>query len=508
MAWRTPFLTALGATTRAPRFYVETLQVYREPGAAYRVASHLGLGADAVLIGTSSDGGPLVSVQGASLSPRGWKTTIGAFSVGIVGDIAEIHKRWTRGTVLVLYAGFDGMLPEDFEPIGIGQYQNVRGTAPLWTLECWNIDAALRQRLDTSLSIVKAFSLLTSAYLDAAYSVGDTTITVVSTSGFTYETGGSGVIKVGEFYLTYTGTTSTTFTGVSALGKFGTTATSASSGDVVYQIGYLAGHPLDIARKLLCSRDATNGSYDVLPARWGLALTDNLVDHDDINHYRDDVLAVASGSYSWDVLIEAPLEDALSSLSGLLNSAGMFLTVRQGLITVRAGQDTIEAVYLASVEITDADIDTVESYEAFDYTHSPEYQNVRIRAWSASPSSASSPDSEAVATFPADITIEYDLTDRLFTNFTAIADEMISRLEESARRIPERLSLRCAGLRLAQLAPGDVVDFTCTRTHSRHDGALGWDGRRALVVEVSPNWTGGTVRVGLLVYPESGDEFA
>lgn len=508
MAWRPAFLEAIASGARAPKMYLESRQVYREPGTPYRIASHLGLGADLVCIGTSADGGPMVNVQGSTLSPRGWKTTIGAFSVGIVGNFSEPLARFTRGTVVVLYAGFDGMHVDDFEPIAIGQVQNVRGMAPMWTLECWTLDNAMRQRLDVTAALTQLFATLgNGTTLAAAYSPGDTSIEVASTANFDRETSGTGALKIGEFYLTYTGTATspTRFTGVSVAAVGDTTADSAGSGDAVEEAVWLTGHPMDIARKILCSRDGTNGDYDTLPTGWGLGFSSNLVDHDDIDRYVTDVVAVETGSYVWDLIYDEPVDDALAEVTGLLAFGGMFITTRQGLLTIRAAQSTRLAPYHSGIEITDEDVDTIESYEAFDYSFSPEYTRVSIRSLGVLRVSAAD---ETPATLPAAESLPYDLTHCLFANDLQVAYEMLDRLEESALRVPERLVLRCAGLRLAQLAPGDVVDFSCTRTHSRRDGALGWDGRRAMIVEVSPNWHGGTVRIGLLVYPTTGDAFA
>jgi hypothetical protein len=112
-----------------------------------------------------------------------------------------------------------------------------------------------------------------------------------------------------------------------------------------------------------------------------------------------------------------------------------------------------------------------------------------------------------VATLPADFDLTYTLP-AVWSNGTAICTEVHDRVAESFYRVPERMVLACAGLRLAQLAPGDVVDLTTKRFPSRRDGLDGFAGRRVLVDEVSPDWDRGTVRVGLLVYPESEDAFA
>ena len=445
-------------------------------------------------------------MDGATLNPRGWTTTIGAWSVDIVGDLSELLGNLTRGSIVRLRAGPPDWDAADYEPIAIGQVRNVRGTSPVWTLEVLDLPSALRSRLTVTLDEVALFSdVPQSTTIDSNYTPADGNLRVVSTTGFGRQVAGTGCVKVtpttgDPFYLTWTGVglAPVRFTGVSSSGQFGTTAVPAVVGDTVEEVGYVYGHPCDIARKVL----QRNGTLGQLPDTWNLGLLHTVIDQTDADNWRDTVAVVGSGSYSWDVLVEGAVEDGYAWLSALLAGGGFFLTMRQGMLTVRAGQDSQSALLHSGITITDADIEAVEEYDAFDADHEPEYGFASVVTSSDEFSVPVAP-----ATLPAKASFVYDLSDRVFSNESEIRPEVRSRVQESATKIPERLVLRCASLRLAQLTPGDLVTLTTVRTASRRDGAAGWDGRLAVVAQVSPDWVGATCKVGLLVYPETDAEF-
>jgi hypothetical protein len=518
MAWRTPFVDALTQRTTSIAYILEVVTVYDEPGVAFTVASHPGLGGSERCYIGAAPGSPRVRVEGAALAARTWQSTIGAFFVGMVGDLGELCQHITRGTVVQLKAGFAGMSAADFEPIAIGQVKNIRGRAPAWTIECHDVVTAFRQRLTADYAVASLFyNVAASTTVSTSWSPGVSTLVVASTTNFDRDTGGTGAIRVtpaspdAPFYLTYsgTGTGPVRFTGISAAAVLGTleVAVAGGVGLTVEEVFYLAGHPLDIARRVLVSRTGTaaNGPYDVYPEGCGLGLLHTMIDHEDVDRYRDTVVVASSGSYAWAMAVEEAEEDALAWLSSVfLARAGLFLAVRQGLITVRAAQNTQAATYRTAIEITDDDIAEIVSYEAYDYRHNPEYARVYIATGSGGNTSTSS----RHATLPARGSLDYDLSDRVWANEAAIQDDAIGRLAESAERIPERLVLRCKGRRLSQLAPGDIVTLTTTRTHSRRDGSAGWAGRSVMVEQVACDWEGGTVEIGVLIYPESSDVFA
>ena len=175
------------------------------------------------------------------------------------------------------------------------------------------------------------------------------------------------------------------------------------------------------------------------------------------------------------------------------------MAVRQGRLAIRAAQLTYAyvGVYHSGITITDDDIVTVDDYDAWDPEHDPEYGGVDCTAFGVTVYSTS----YVPQTSPHLPLLSYDVSDRVFANTTAIADDVATRCSESGTRVPERITLTCGGLRLTQLAVGDLVDLTTTRVYSRTGGSAGFKERQSLVVGVHPSWCGSTTQVVLLIYP-------
>ena len=75
-------------------------------------------------------------------------------------------------------------------------------------------------------------------------------------------------------------------------------------------------------------------------------------------------------------------------------------------------------------------------------------------------------------------------------------------------RVAERFTLTCAGLRLAQLTPGDIVEVTSSNLYGRSESRRSvatMNGRRGVVYGVDPNWLGGQVTVTLAFLPDYAD---
>ena len=176
MGWSSAFVAGLESRTIAFCYVLEVVQIYNEPGNVWSVGSHPGLG---MVTGLGLRG---ISVQGSTLSARTWSSTIGAFTVELVGDIQELCKNITRGTVVTLRAGFEGMAVYDFERIALGQVRNLRGTAPSWTLECVDLLTLCRVRLQRTFGNPLLFdSIGNTTTLGANYTAGDGTVPVAST---------------------------------------------------------------------------------------------------------------------------------------------------------------------------------------------------------------------------------------------------------------------------------------------------------------------------------------
>ncbi len=269
----------------------------------------------------------------------------------------------------------------------------------------------------------------------------------------------------------------------------------------------MSGHPLTIALKLLLSRGvAGNGAFDLYPASWGWGIPQAYVDVDDVKNWIGSVVTVASGSYQWDVVEEAINEDPGSWLAALLARAGLFLTIRQGLITVRAGQafaGASAAPYMPALEITDDDLSSV-SISFFDPNSS-----IQCAIVTAQTATGSTSATDTLNTLPARGARMYDLKGIVFTNESAQRNDVTGRLAEMSCRIPVVITATARGLRLSELSTGDVAPLTTNRIHGRTASTIdGFDAHRCYVVQASPNYQTHTVALVLLAYPADTDTFA
>jgi hypothetical protein len=276
----------------------------------------------------------------------------------------------------------------------------------------------------------------------------------------------------------------------------GTTASNASVGASVAYVAYLYGHPMDIARKLLTSREESNGAYDLLPFEWGLGFNAELVDDDDSDQFRALVTAT-SGSYSWAFGQLATVTDGYAFLSDFLARGGLFLTMRQGRVTVRAGQDPYAAGAYIEAALQYHDLEEEPEVSGFDGDHTVEANVCRVL------SASSFTDSTAydAATLPATRRRDYDLSDRVSSNESATRAGDSARLSVLATRIPERVVAPLASLRGAQWAVGGGIQIADERILTRALITRGTVDRRGIIDEVTTDWTAGRVTVGALVYP-------
>ena len=526
MSWSATFREQLAATQQSPLFRFQVIAdgttTAEGVGGSFVAGSYeysipyyssSGGAATGLQIGASIVAGS-VSVTSQSVQLQSWSSTLGAFSVQIAGDSSELYEKAPRGALCRLLMGFDGMAAEDFEPVAIGVVQNVRGIPGIVTVECWDLLSALKSRITTDSTKLPLYSEVpATTTLASGYSAGATSLVLTSATGFERETGGSGVVKVtpntgDPFYLKFTNIVGSTLT-VEATASFGTTAADASAGNAAVSTAYLSGHPLVLLEKTLASTGAgTNGARDTLPQAWGYGISADWIDTGSLDNWRSEVLQAASGAYTWDVLIDAPIDDGLSFWAGLLATAGMWPTVRQGKLCARACQDiTSGGAKLHTLTITDDDIVSIDSYEAYDSTVSAEAGKTKVIPATASDAATAS--ATTLSTLPGVDQIEHDLSAVVWGNQAAIVTADSDRLKIWDQRIGERIGLTLAGLKASQFVPGDVTTLTSTRLTTRL-GAVSGDGyirnRRAMIVAVSPDLMGVICRVTLVLMPTAAEE--
>jgi len=518
MAWPADFIAQLDGVAFVPVYRLRTLLVETEPnGGDYVITSVAGYGEDEVLIGA---GGP--TIQGSRVTPQTWASTIGQFTVPLVGDIGTLLRKVSRGTVVVLEMGFAGWPVSAFETIALGQVSAIQGADPSWTLTCLDPLAMLRQRLTSFSTRLALFhGVFGATTLTADYTSGDATVTVTATTGFYRETGASYGIKItpttgAPFYLLATGSTGTTFTGCND-GSFVvwdedtetyvSAVVDAVSGDAVAGVAYLEGHPLDIVRRLLLSTGAgTNGPWDDYPSLWAWGLPEELVDVDDIGGWKSYVVAVASGSYTWQVVVEEEIDDPYAWLSGLLADAGLYLTTRMGLLTVRSAQLHTSATaspWMADEEILDEHIVSARFLGLWDPQTTTEYTTTAVTT-----ATGTLETDDDLQTLPAAALRTYDVSDRVFTNQGQVRSEMAGRLTESSCRVPESIELVLRGLAWGRLTAGDLPRVTTPRLRGRLDSTRdGYDGRIVYVTSVSPDHPGNRTIITALAYPTNDEVF-
>lgn len=504
MGWRGSFLAKLD-TRYAPMFIAESIRIQNGPSGIYQVASHPGLGMAVGLTGP-------ITIDGADLDTVNCQATAGGFSFRLLEPIENALNTWVPGSIILLRMGFPGLQPDEFEVIAIGQLVSLTGPGPAWKVTCWDFFSALSSRLllpaAGSLGTVSTlpFFYLTDASttLGAGYTPADGTVTVVSTTGFQRETGGSYCFKItpssgDPFYLTATGTSATTFTTVSAAGVLDTTAVAAQLGDTVTEVAYLTGHPADIIRRILASTGTGgNGTWDDYPADWAWGIADWLIDDLDIARWK----TVLAGYTALELAEEAPIDDPIGWLSGWLSSIGCWLAVRQGQITMRAIQDTTGAVYWGREAYGDGDIIEVLEHQAWDDQREKEYRALAVTYLKDGSNNSAT---EAVGGLPAGDRFDVDMISTHAA--TADAVHVRDRRKLWILRRPEMMLLNIAGLKPMQHAVGDPVEISITRSVGRRRDQGAYLNRRALVTQVSPRPLENRVELRIEVLPEWSGEF-
>jgi len=439
------------------------------------------------------------------LRARFWQTSQMAWSVGLsaVEALGDLRATARRGQVVQLRVGFSRD-PATFETVAVGTVYNIERKSGTWSIIVRDLVGSLISRITEDKDETSLFHDLASTDIAvSAYTPGDTTLNVTSTTGFRDDGSGNGAVQITDdtgstFILTYTGTTATTFTGVSASDQFDTTRGASAIGNAVEEVALVTGQPIEVIRKMLVSTGAgTNGAYDTLPASWGFALPQALVDDDDMTSFVQDTVP-ASGSDNQHFVAVTEATNPKAVLDAWLNGAGYFLTTYQGKITCRAALDPKQQTTRGHIELTDRQIAALDEYQAYDRASPVEY--VTSRAIGQDGGALLTTDT-FIETLPMALSIEHDLAG-LYShngNYTAIRLEIGERLSVWDIKTPERYAFRIAGWSGAIPAPGSTIDLTTSLITDRQGRAL--NQRRGLVIQAGANWFGSESRIVVLLLP-------
>lgn len=500
MSWDAAFIDALASSNVPATWIVQTRQIGDETtyGGVYVMSTDARYG-DPVLAGPPT-------MEGSRLSTERWTATVGGMTFDVSGDLATFRKKITRGThvEVYLYAGDYG------GRVSIGRVTKLAYARGKLTLSISDALAILDGR---SVAHGKRSSLFYDLFTDdvaetnltADYTPGDATVNVTSTAGFSRETGGSGIIRLGEFVLTYTGSTGNTFTGCSATGAYDTTATVVASGATVTAAALVAGHPLEMALKILMSTGAgTNGDYDTLPKPWAFGLPYDLVDDEDVLWEINQVVHIDAGAYTAALVVTDAQTSPKSWLLGWLSAYGIFPVMHQGSLTLRAGTLDTDRQREVTGHIGDEDIDGSVGVSS-DWWDSNKQREMGLT--SVISASVTIPDSaENLQTLPGGYDDPIDLSETLY-DYAYEGDVMTEahdRLYRFTRRVAEVLTIPVAGLWAMRLSVGDRVVFTSTLPTLRYDYS---EGEEVLIVQVVPDPRAPRVTIRAMHHPADGEVF-
>lgn len=504
MAWGSRFRNDLVRGVARPAFILESVPVqgFKPYGGTLKYSS---IPLDGYTSALSPQG---ASVSYGSLHPGQWSSTVGQMAIGIAGT--DPRRETARGALVELRLGFEGYSAAEFERVFLGHVQSIDlvGQA-LWLITLREIVAGLTSRWTETGGAQPLFHTLpepaSRPTLTSAYTVADSTVTVTSTSGADRESGGNFLFGItnnaGEvFWLTASGATATSFTGVSASATLGTTAVSSSSGNTVVIPAYVQDHPLQVAGKIVASTGAaTNGALDTLPQGWGLGIDRDYIDESDIDE-NTAISEPTAGSQVWDIYATEQVEDALGWIRSVLAPGAMFPAMRQGRITFRTG--TIpngKPPHVLSAD--DSDLVSIRRAETWSSRHPVEYNREAV----TDSHGVSSTLTVDVDTRPTRNRIEHVLPFVTGTGTSRTAwREKIRDLQAAYNcQLPETVKITTAGWRLAELTLGDHLVLDTIHLLGRDADLPGpYRGGHLIVTSVQPQWFGATTEIEAVHVPD------
>lgn len=521
MSWTGAFKAWL-ESPQLPRFAVRGVDppfasaAWLQPSTYTKIDSHADM-----------TGNPIIAAQGIRqtspmrLDTGRWICSGGEWQVSLAVSPDDTASQWLanlrRGQIFQILAGPHTFTEAQLEPIAVGVLYGVKTSSDQkgMTLTIRSILSAMGSRITGQTNQIPLFydiadpATRRQTTTAASYSPGDTTLQVVSTTGFEDDSAHAGVrllivdpggtpgtISSSAFFVKATGTATgpIRFSGVGTVDLYGTTLGSAVSGSPVYSVPFSYGHPIDVAMRFVFGAGFGTG-IDTLPAEWGLNFSQVIMDVSDASLERLNATASGGGTYEVEVLATAQQENPLAWLQSWMAPHGIFWTLRHGQLTLRAPATPGRAVVRTGIVITDDDIVSF-NVDAFDPAKIP----VRLLEYEeASGAVLTSLPVATMETLPVNSTARISFP-HVWTNAPNALRGVYARLRDYSQTLGEIFSLTCAGWRLAQLCPGDDVDLTSSYFLARVvDGSTAVSSRPCLVLSVSVAWTTGAPAVSLVL---------
>jgi hypothetical protein len=519
MGWSDQFLSDIEQVPSDPIFLVHFIAADGRTTTAIP-------GTDDLVLSSSPEYGDVygmgmsLSVGGQRLRPSDWSYTAATASVVFVSDSPNaITKVVRKGQVTQIKMGFPGYARDDFQTIFFGRLSSISGNGPNWRIEFDDATTLLQMRWTGSTTKNLFSTAGQTTTLTVKYHVLDSTLTVADNSKLQI-TGGSspvGIVKVtpnsgDDFFIKFTGKGSGTLTGVPTSASHDTTAADANIGNTVTNVAFLSGSAVKIYQRLLISDGTTAGDPNVYPEEWGFGIPEEYVDIDDIDAQAS-VLFTSGTTCSPEWKVQEEQNTPWQWLFNQYVPLGMCPVVRQGQFTMRSLQNPNQATITSGLTITDADV-----IDFVWYAYHPDIQSQYLSVRATTTNGLSDTVVLVPITFPVDEQKLYDLSDTTWAHSSSgqenIRDNILGRVAQWSVMVPYALRVDLAGLKFAQLCPGDIVSINLEQLDASNgydeyylgttalSEVNGWTERQAMVTGVDADYIAGMVTLELSVIPE------
>lgn len=457
-----------------------------------------------------------VTIDTVQVTPQRWSVNFGGFTLRINGDLRPLlSSSFRKGAVAELIMFRNGMRMR----VCVGQLRSITGGRGVWTVQFVDFLTLMRSRLTTKINesafwfnagktakvtVNFNFSSSTRLYLD------DITM-------FEKETGQNGKIKVEHVssgaidYWTWSSKTTTSapagYLTIATTGNYpntGLAITTLSINDVATSIARLRGRPDYVfARLVMSTGQGTQGAFDDYPASWGLGVEWNpsLFNLQSLNEYYNTVWKTATGTHE----IELNIEQAgnIGSFLDAVLKMGMWPVWRQNELSWRVCQNPNQASYFAVVDhISDIDIISIDSHELYASSQSAVFSKSTITVYNSASSQSEkiSFSGQSIATLPADLEIQRDLSLVYRVDSPTQpnqADADLARMRRWDVEPYEQLSITVTE-RHCMLTAGDIVEISSNYIYGlRSSAGSTYSNQRAMVLGVRWNPTRSNVNLTL-----------